>query len=360
MKRKLQIFVSSTFIDLIPERQAAVGAILKAGHIPAGMELFTAGDKSQMDTIKKWIDESDVYMLILGGRYGSTEPTTGISYTELEYNYAVEQNKPLFAVVITEPALEKKVQTSGTDFLEKENPKELKLFRQKVLSNISSFFEDEKDIRLAVHESLSDFASSRELKGWVQADEIVDTKPLFEEIKKLSEENQQLKMTLAEQEKKYAARSSRQDNVWEVAKILESIEVKVPAKINNGEDGTANLFSIFVNNRDAFINGVTNAATANDVTKFFYFNVCPKLQVHGFVENEKVAGVRYRRYAITKAGSALLAEYDRWEFNKKQEAEKKKASAVATTAKDEPKAPAPKAAKLTNAKNSSADKEAQH
>jgi hypothetical protein len=52
MKRKLQVFVSSTYSDLLPERQAAVAAILKAGHIPAGMELFTAADKSQMATIK--------------------------------------------------------------------------------------------------------------------------------------------------------------------------------------------------------------------------------------------------------------------------------------------------------------------
>ncbi|TNT40442.1 DUF4062 domain-containing protein, partial [Escherichia coli] len=105
MKRKLQVFVSSTFTDLIEERQAAVSAILKAGHIPAGMELFTAADRSQMDIIKNWIDESDVYMLILGGRYGSIEPTTGKSYTELEYDYAVEQGKALFAVVIKEEAL---------------------------------------------------------------------------------------------------------------------------------------------------------------------------------------------------------------------------------------------------------------
>jgi hypothetical protein len=53
MKRKLQVFVSSTYSDLIDERQAAVAAILKAGHIPAGMELFTAGDKSQMKTIER-------------------------------------------------------------------------------------------------------------------------------------------------------------------------------------------------------------------------------------------------------------------------------------------------------------------
>jgi Domain of unknown function (DUF4062) len=168
---------------LIEERQAAVSAILKSGHIPAGMELFTAGDKSQMDTIEKWIDESDVYMLILGGRYGSVEKTTGVSYTELEYDYASQQGKPLFAVVITETALEGKVMSCGTTFMEKENPKELGLFRTKVLSNISSFFSDCKDIKLCVHESLADFSANRDLKGWVSADEVEDTRPLHEEIK---------------------------------------------------------------------------------------------------------------------------------------------------------------------------------
>jgi hypothetical protein len=36
IRKRLQVFVSSTFTDLIPERQAAVEAILTAGHILAG------------------------------------------------------------------------------------------------------------------------------------------------------------------------------------------------------------------------------------------------------------------------------------------------------------------------------------
>jgi hypothetical protein len=55
-----------------------------------------------MDTIKRWIDDSDIYMLILVGRYGSIEKTTSFSYTELEYDYAVENKKLFFAVVIDE------------------------------------------------------------------------------------------------------------------------------------------------------------------------------------------------------------------------------------------------------------------
>ena len=149
-----------------------------------------------MVTIQKWIDESDVYMLILGGRYGNLEPTSGVSYTELEYEYAIEQDKPLFAVVINESALEAKVKEHGTEMLERENPKQLKMFRDKVLSNISSFFDDQKDIKLCVHESLSDFSSNRDLKGWVSADEVANTQPLLDEIGRLNEEVNILKEQL--------------------------------------------------------------------------------------------------------------------------------------------------------------------
>jgi hypothetical protein len=312
MKRRLQVFVSSTYVDLVSERQAAVGAILKAGHIPAGMELFTAGDRSQMDTIKQWIDESDVYMLILGGRYGSVEPSSGVSYTELEFDYALQQKKPLFAVVITDSALEQKIRAGGSSFLERDNPKELALFRKKVLGNISSFFDDPKDIKLCVHETLADFAASRSLKGWVQADEIVDTKPLFDEIRKLADENRQLKDTIAELEKRPAAQANKQsESFQELGKVLAAIRVKIPADLANGKETTTDLLALFYANRDTLVNGVTNQSGINAVQSFFFYNVCPKLQVHGLAVNEKVAGVRYRRYAVTPLGGAFLADMER-------------------------------------------------
>lgn len=312
MKRRLQVFVSSTYTDLLPERQAAVSAILKAGHIPAGMELFTSADRSQMETIKQWIDESDVYMLILGGRYGSVEPNSRISYTELEYDYAVQQGKPLFAVVVTEPALEAKIRANGSAFMEKENPKELALFRQKVLSNISSFFDDPKDIKLCVHETLADFSSNRSLKGWVQADEIVDTKPLFDEIQKLSEENRQLREAMLEVEKRSSTQAKPQAELFaELREVLKAIDIKIPAKLGEGTETTIDLLNLFYGNKDRLISGVTNQHGASEAESFLFFNVCPKLQVHGLTLNEKVAGVRYRRYAVTPLGNAFLADMEK-------------------------------------------------
>lgn len=97
--QKITGFISSTFTDLEEERQTAVQAVLNAGHIPAGMELFKAGDTSQKETIKKWIEESDVYMLILGGRYGSIDSETGMSYTHWEYEYAKELKSPVLQLL---------------------------------------------------------------------------------------------------------------------------------------------------------------------------------------------------------------------------------------------------------------------
>jgi len=184
--RKLQVFVSSTYSDLIEERQAAVEAILKSGNIPAGMELFKSGNVTQLETIKQWIDESDVYMLILGGRYGSIEPKSKLSYTHLEYNYAVKKKKPYFSVVITEDALKQRVKKIGTNIMELENRDKYNRFRKQVLKNISSFYNDRKDIQISILDTLRDFEKRYEFSGWVPGQ-------FLQEYNQLKKENEDLK-----------------------------------------------------------------------------------------------------------------------------------------------------------------------
>ncbi len=198
IRKRLQVFVSSTFSDLIAERQAAVEAILTAGHIPAGMELFTSGDESQMAVIKQWIDESDVFLLILGGRYGSVEPTTSKSYTQLEYEYALKKNKVLFTLVIDEDALEARVKEHGSNVLETDNSKKLREFRTLVLTKLVRFWEDSKDIKIAIGETLSQLSRRDDLSGWVRADQEANTPALADEIARLSKENSQLRTQLTQ------------------------------------------------------------------------------------------------------------------------------------------------------------------
>lgn len=312
MDKKLQVFISSTFVDLKEERQAAVQAILKAGHIPAGMELFTAGDKSQMETIKRWIDESDIYMLILGGRYGSIEPTTSLSYTELEYDYAIEKEKPLFAVVITEDALDKKVKANGLEYVERSQPAALAEFRKKALTNISSFFDDSKDIKLSVHETIGDFLGRYQFSGWVRGDAVIDTAPLLDEIKRLTAQRNDFELQLADLKKVsrgVAQAEADQVNLNELASVLSKIEIQTTVfnKPEDDEPKKYDLYRIFTALSDNIVAGVRNNRGAGDVEQFLYYNVCTKLQIHGLVKNEKVAGVQWRMYSVTPLGERFLA-----------------------------------------------------
>ena len=49
------------------------------------------------------IDSSDYYLLVIGGRYGSVDAETDLSYTEMEYDHAVKMKKPVMAFLHGQP-----------------------------------------------------------------------------------------------------------------------------------------------------------------------------------------------------------------------------------------------------------------
>ncbi len=317
--KKLQVFISSTYLDLKAERQAAVEAILKAGHIPAGMELFSAGSESQLETIKRWIDGSDVYMLILGGRYGSVEPKTSLSYTELEYDYAASKTKPLFSIVITDLALQEKIKATGKDAIETDNTKELKLFREKVLGRTSSFFSDNKDIKLAVHETLADFQNRFAFDGWVSGKSIADISLLTAELASLRSERDEAISRVSELQaaaEKVAAKSASEvhdSEFEELINILQSIQITTTT-FNKSEDETPQSFTVLElldHYRDPMIRGIPNKAGMSDTQKLLFFNIFPKLDMYGLATLEKVTGVQWKNYTLTPKGKALLMYVDR-------------------------------------------------
>lgn len=189
MNKKFQIFISSTYTDLHDERQAAVEAILKSGHIPAGMELFAAGNESQMDTIRRWIDESDIYMLILGSRYGSIEPKTGLSYIECEYDYATSVEIPLFSLVCSDNILE----TVKPSDIRKQK---YKTFRKRVLSKMCSYYDNCKDIKLGIYESIRNIDDNNGLIGWVPSADSQNTKKLVSSISQFDKRENEKEITI--------------------------------------------------------------------------------------------------------------------------------------------------------------------
>ena len=141
-----------------------------------------------MQVIMRWIDESDVYMLILGSRYGSIEPVSGKSYTQLEYEYAVEKGKPFFAVAISETADQARYKR-GKSFVEVDNYNLLKSFRKLVTSKMVRFWDDARDIKIAILETMSEFSRRDELVGWIPGSEAINGGALAEEIARLTKEN---------------------------------------------------------------------------------------------------------------------------------------------------------------------------
>jgi hypothetical protein len=247
-KKKLQVFVSSTYIDLIEERQAAVEAILTAGHIPAGMELFAAGNESQLNVIKRWIDESDVYLLILGGRYGSVEPTSGKSYTQLEYEYAVATNKPLFAVVADEGYLDERLKTMGRKIIEIDNSKPFKEFKAEVLNRMVKFYKDTKDIKLAILETMSEFNRREDLKGWVPGNQGLDTGIMAEEIARLTKENFDLRKRVNE-------KAIGSEPTYNSLTFYQLEELLKKTKLGDGLTQT-NLFEFLISHAEELVRGL--------------------------------------------------------------------------------------------------------
>lgn len=311
MDKKLQVFVSSTYTDLIEERQSAVEAILSAGHIPAGMELFSAGNDSQLEVIQRWIDESDVYMLILGARYGSIEPKTQKSYTHLEYEYAQKKKKPIFAIVISDKAIDEKVNKQGKEVLELDNPAKYKEFKEKVLKKLCKYCDDTKDIHIGVLGTLQDFKIRYKLSGWVsgkeigQASEMITQNTiLMKENSDLRKENESLKAQLEKNKELICGYTAE-----EIIKRLDSEIITIPKKVVKGEeDIESSILKVFDVFQDKFAIGVTNQAGETDAVVFLYYKIAPKLMMYGLVEKNKVAKVYWERITTTRAGFSILSK----------------------------------------------------
>lgn len=184
MRKKLQIYISSTYYDLIEERHTAVEAIVQAGHIPAGIE--QSFKECPMNIRKRWIDESDVYILILGGFYGLTLPDDeSKSYTQWEYEYAGETGKPRFAFVVTDEALRQK----PYDFTAIEHYQEFQEFKQSVMEQVPIYYvEDVRHIIMVLREVLPKYAARDDLYGWVSGKDVPDIQQLLEENARLKAE----------------------------------------------------------------------------------------------------------------------------------------------------------------------------
>jgi Domain of unknown function (DUF4062) len=193
---KFQVFISSTYVDLHNEREAVVWRVLKARHIPVGMENFTATHDRGWETIQRVLEETDYYVLIFGGMYGSIDPGTGISWTQREYEYAIERGIPVIAFIRRESQV-------TVDKLEKTEAGRAKLdqFVARVRdAHLCIPWERAEDLAGAVVDALrnhieDDEGTPRERPGWFRGDQVVRPE-VANEMARLSGQNAMLQQEI--------------------------------------------------------------------------------------------------------------------------------------------------------------------
>jgi DNA-binding HxlR family transcriptional regulator len=190
MEKKFQVFVSSTFQDLKEERQEVIQALLELDCIPVGMELFPAADDDQWTLIKRLIDDCDYYILIVGGRYGSVN-SDGISYTQMEYEYAIGNEIPTISFLHKNP----ENIAVGKSEKNQELKKKLDEFKSLVQKKMCKYYESPVELGSIVSRSLVRLIKDKPQPGWVRSTNMASeeaTKELLELRAKVDELNREL------------------------------------------------------------------------------------------------------------------------------------------------------------------------
>ncbi|MGI6449706.1 MAG: DUF4062 domain-containing protein [Desulfitobacteriia bacterium] len=191
MEKRFQVFVSSTYQDLLEERNEVMQALLELNCMPAGMELFPAANDTQWDWIKRVIDQSDYYIVVIGGRYGTVSELTNQSYTEMEYRYAVESGKPVIGFLHENPSN----LTLGRCETNPENIKKLDNFKKMVEKRLCKYWSSPADLGAKVSRSITQLIKQYPAIGWVRAD-LVPEKSNAEEILKFKRRIEELEEEL--------------------------------------------------------------------------------------------------------------------------------------------------------------------
>jgi hypothetical protein len=90
----LKPFLSSTFLDLVEEREAVLEALRKKRASTLAMEDFLATPNTPIETALKNLGDSDVMILVIGFRAGTLLPgASGHTYTSAEYEELLRLGK---------------------------------------------------------------------------------------------------------------------------------------------------------------------------------------------------------------------------------------------------------------------------
>ena len=193
---KFQVFVSSPFRGLAEQRKAVVQAIINWGHIPIALENFSPQVQRDFEVIRRAIEDCQIYILILGHRYGSIikeggmqSKTAGISYTQFEFEEAIEKRLvPLVFLKEYEQACEE-IKTDDNILDKKIEMDRLKSFHDLIKENKIYYRPWTSDTNLeevcgrAIRQTIDERRVV--LPGWIRAGEAENTKKVQMALKNI-------------------------------------------------------------------------------------------------------------------------------------------------------------------------------
>lgn len=189
---KYQVFISSTYQDLIEERKKIYECLLAINCIPAGMEAFSAADDEQFNVIKRVIDLCDYYILIIKRRYGTINSQTNKSYTEMEFEYAIQKGIPVLVF-----SLDESIDVPANEC--ESDPTKIKLlesFRSKALNNrTAKIWRTTDELISNVVIATSNAIMYNKRPGWQRGSDY-DEASLRREIMEISKSNSELKVQI--------------------------------------------------------------------------------------------------------------------------------------------------------------------
>jgi len=178
-KQYIPIFLSSTYKDLIPYRKEVLNTLDKLGVAVSGMEVFGARTEKPIETCLREVEKCELFIGVLGMRYGSIDKRTGKSFVHREYETAFEKSLDIRIYLIDE--VNAWVHPELMDF--SESGKKLKDFKEllKKRHTVESF-QSSKKLAFKVERDLKKLFSD---KGFTIEEEKLKPSVQPEETKKL-------------------------------------------------------------------------------------------------------------------------------------------------------------------------------
>lgn len=157
-----RVFLSSTALDLASERNAAADAINKLnGYTCVRMEDFGAISDIPLDACLAKLRECEIYLALIGHRYGSCPPGENLSYTEAEYQEAVRRKLLCLTFIMPDGA-----RISAQNIQSDPQRSKQTAFRDLVKAErVCAPFEDEKDLKFKIAFSIANIRTSHAVDG---------------------------------------------------------------------------------------------------------------------------------------------------------------------------------------------------